>query len=324
MSDGAFQIAATGGPEVLTWVERDPGAPGPDEIRVRHEAIGVNYIDVYHRSGVYPLPLPSGLGVEGAGIVEAVGPNVRHIAPGDRIGYLGGPPGAYSTVRIVPAARVVKLPDDIPFDVAAALLFKGLTAFYLVHKVHAAKPGDRILLHAAAGGVGRIAASWLKHLGATTIGIVGSQEKATVAAAAGCDHVIVNADGTFAADVRAIAPEGVDVVYDSVGRTTFAASLDTLRPRGLMVSFGTASGPIPQNDGGIFGAKGSLFFTRCSIAHYMATRAQIEEGAAALFALLSSGVLGAGDAARYPLADAARAHADLEARRTTGSLLLIP
>lgn len=319
---GAYKFSATGGPDVLTWVEAEVAAPGADEVMIDHAAIGVNYIDIYHRTGVYPLPLPSGIGVEGAGVVSAVGSNVTFVKPGDRIAYAGGPPGAYSTGRLVPAGRVVQIPDGVSFEVAAALLFKGLTAQYLIHAAYPVKAGETVLLHAAAGGVGRIAVQWLKHIGASVIGVVSTAEKAAVAKAAGADHVIIDADGSFAPKVREIAPNGVDVVYDSVGKTTFAGSLDSLKQRGMLVSFGTSSGPIPPNDGGIFGAKGSLYFTRPSIAHYMARRDQLEPGAASLFDMLQKGVVTSDRITTYPLADAAKAQADLEARKTAGSLVL--
>lgn len=320
----AVRFSAPGGPEVLTFAEVTLAAPGPDEILLRHEAIGVNYIDIYHRTGAYPLPLPSGIGVEGAGVVLAAGSNVRHVAPGERVAYVGGPPGAYAETRLLPAARAVKIPDWLEASTAAAMIFKGLTAYYLVNKARPVKVGETVLFHAAAGGVGRIATAWLKHLGAHVIGVVGSEEKAAVAKAAGAEHVIVSRDGGFAPAVRALVPVGVDVVFDSVGHDTFAGSLDSLRPRGMLVSFGTASGPIPANDYGILGAKGSLYFTRCSIAHYMATNADIAEGAAALFALIADGTIPADSITTYPLSEAARAQADLEGRRTTGSLVLVP
>lgn len=324
MTHAAYKFAVAGGPDVLDWTELDLPAPGADEVSLVHEAIGVNYIDIYHRSGFYPLALPSGIGVEGAGIVKAIGGNVRHVGVGDRVAYAGGPPGAYATGRLVPAGRVVGIPDAVAMDVAAAMLFKGLTAQYLVKQAYPVQTGQTVLLHAAAGGVGRIASQWLKHLGATVIGVVGSNEKADLARGAGVDHVIVDSEGTFAPGVRALVPDGVDVVYDSVGKTTFHGSLDCLRPRGMMVSFGTSSGPIPSNDGGIFGAKGSLYFTRPSIAHYMAKREQIEAASGELFELIAGGAITADRISTYALKDAAKAHADLEARKTTGSLILVP
>jgi NADPH2:quinone reductase len=322
MNYGAYKFSATGGPDVLTWTDVEVAAPGADDILIEHAAIGVNYIDIYHRTGLYPLPLPSGIGVEGAGIVRAVGSNVSFVKEGDRVAYAGGPPGAYSTGRLVPAGRVVKIPDAVSFEVAAALLFKGLTAQYLTHAAYPVKAGETVLLHAAAGGVGRIALQMLKHIGATVIAVVSTDAKADVATGLGADHVIIDTEGTFAPKVREIVPGGVDVVYDSVGRTTFTGSLDSLRQRGMMVSFGTSSGTIAPNDGGILGAKGSLYFTRPSIAHYMARRDQLEPGAESLFAMLTDGIVTADSITPYPLSDAAKAQADLEARKTIGSLVL--
>jgi len=324
MKSSAYQFAAVGDTSVLEWVERDLGVPGPDEVAIEQQAVGVNYIDIYHRNGTYPLPLPSGIGVEGAGVVTAVGGNVDFLKPGDRVAYAGGPPGAYADTRCLPAARVVKVPDGIDLTIAAAMLFKGLTAWYLTHQTWPVKAGETVLLHAAAGGVGLIAAQWITSAGATLIGVVSSEEKRERLAAVGVEHIIVNGDGGFAGAVREIAPQGVDVVYDSVGKTTFAGSLDSLRQRGMLVSYGTASGPIPQNDGGIFGAKGSLYFTRCTIAHYMARRDQLETGAAALFAAILDGTLRPGEMQSYPLHNAALAQRALESRKTSGSLILIP
>ena len=324
MTHGSYMITQFGPAEAMTWVSTTPGEPGATDIRLRHEAIGINYIDVYHRTGVYPLPLPSGLGVEGAGIVEAIGSAVTHLAVGDRVAYAGGPPGAYADVRMVPAARAVRLPDEVSSEAAAALFFKGLTAQYLIKSAYPVKAGETVLLHAAAGGVGQIASQWLHHLGASVIAVVGTPEKAALAKRHGAAEAIVDTDGTFAAKVRAIAPDGVDVVYDSVGKTTFAGSLDSLRVRGMMVSYGTASGPIPATDCGIFGAKGSLYFTRCSIAHYTARRDQLEAAAADLFDAIATGIVKFGEPRRYKLDAAVEAHRDLEQRRTTGSLLLIP
>jgi NADPH2:quinone reductase len=325
MAHGAYRVTQPGGPECLEWVKATAGEPQEGQIRVRQVAIGVNYIDIYHRTGAYPLPLPTGIGVEGAGVVEAVGAGVTHLSVGDRIAYAGGPPGAYADIRLVPAVRVVRLPDAISFETAASLLFKGLTAQYLIKSAFPVKAGDWVLLHAAAGGVGTIALQWLHHLGAKTIGIVSTEAKAASARASGATEVIIDREGGFARNVRSIVPAGVDVVYDSVGRTTFASSLDSLRTRGTMVSFGTSSGAIPANDFGILGTKGSLYFTRCSIAHYMASREQLEAGAADLFGAVAAGFIKPpAHPAIYKLSDASKAHADLEARLTTGSLLLMP
>lgn len=322
--DGSFIITRAGGAEALQWREAEPAAPGPGQIHVRHQAIGVNYIDIYHRTGTYPLPLPSGIGVEGAGIIEAIGPDVSDLAVGDRIAYAGGPPGAYATARLVPAARAVRLPENISCETVAALLFKGLTAQYLLHSAHPVTPGQHVLFLAAAGGVGMIALQWLKRLGARTIGVVGTEQKAELALSLGAEHVIVAPDGDFAAKLREIVPAGVDVVYDSVGKNSFASSLDSLRPRGILVSFGTSSGPVPPTDLGVFGAKGSLFFTRCSVAHYMGTRPELLAGAGALFEMIGEGVIKPGRITRFKLAEAGAAQQALEGRRTQGSLLLIP
>ena len=324
MTHGAYAITTFGPAEAMTWVSATPGEPGATDIRIRHEAIGVNYIDIYHRTGVYPLPLPTGLGVEGAGIVEAVGSAVTHLAVGDRVAYAGGPPGAYADVRLVPAARAVRIPTGVSSEAAAALFFKGLTAQYLIKSAFPVAAGQTVLLHAAAGGVGLIATQWLHHLGAKVIAVVSTAEKAALAQAHGAAEVIVDSAGTFAPKVRELVPDGVDVVYDSVGKTTFAGSLDSLRTRGMMVSYGTASGPIPANDGGIFGAKGSLYFTRCSIAHYTARRDQLDAAAADLFDAIETGIVTFDEPRRYKLEAAVEAHRDLEGRRTTGSLLLIP
>jgi NADPH2:quinone reductase len=324
MVHGAYKVAAVGPAEVMEWVATEVGTPGADQIRLRHEAIGVNYIDVYHRAGVYPLPLPAGLGVEGAGIVEAVGSAVTHLKAGDRVVYAGGPPGAYADARLLPAARAVVIPEGIASDAAAALFFKGLTAQYLIRSTFPVQAGQWVLIHAAAGGVGLIACQWLLSLGANVIGVVGSEAKAALLQSFGVQHPIIDRDGTFAPKVRAIVPEGVDVVYDSVGKTTFTGSLDSLKVRGMLVGFGVSSGPVPSNDGAIFGAKGSLYYTRPSIAHYTATRAQLEGGAAELFGVVAQGIVKPGTITRYALKDAARAHRDLEARQTTGSVVLVP
>jgi NADPH2:quinone reductase len=321
----AIRIHRTGGPDVLQWEEHPLPAPEAGEIRVRHRAVGVNYIDIYHRTGAYPLPLPSGIGVEGAGVVEAVGEGVAHFAPGDRVVYAGGPPGAYATERLLPAARAVKLPDTISDETAAALFFKGLTAEYLVRRCHAVKPGEVVLLHAAAGGVGTLMSQWLRHLGATTIGTVSSEAKAQHARAHGCTHTIDYRREDIVARVREITGgRGVDVVYDSVGRDTFSASLQCLRTRGLLVSFGIASGPVPPLDVAELGARGGLFVTRPSIAHYTATREELDGGARALFGALASGVLQAEPPAIHPLRDVARVHAELEGGKTVGAIVLVP
>jgi NADPH:quinone reductase len=314
-----------GGPEVLRVEELEVGDPGPGQARVRHAAIGVNFIDCYHRSGLYPVPLPSGLGSEGSGTVEAVGGGVAHVKPGDRVAYAGGPAGAYAEVRIVPADRLVRLPEDIDHRRAAAMMLKGLTVQYLVRRTHRVKAGETVLWHAAAGGVGLIACQWLKALGATVIGTVGSDEKAEVARAHGADHVIVYTRESFPEKVRALTGgKGVPVVYDSVGKSTFMGSLDCLQPLGLMVSFGNASGPVQGLDLGVLSQKGSLYLTRPSLMTYSARREDLETMAAELFEVVRSGKVRVEIGKTFPLAEAAQAHRELEARRTTGATVLLP
>jgi NADPH2:quinone reductase len=322
----AILIDQYGGPEVLQWKEIPISAPGPGEVLVRQTAVGLNFIDVYHRRGLYPLPsLPAGIGSEAAGRIEAIGPGVTEVAEGDRVAYAGGPIGAYSEARVIPAHRLVKLPDGISDPQAAAMMLKGMTAEYLLRRTFVVKPGDTILFHAAAGGVGMIACQWAKQLGATVIGTVGSRKKAALAAAHGCDHVIVTGEEDFVSRVREITRgEGVPVVYDSVGKDTFLKSLDCLRPRGMIVSFGQSSGMVPPLDITILSTKGSLFLTRPTLMHYTAKREDLLACASALFdAVLHDGVkIEIGQT--YPLQEAARAHADLEDRKTTGSTVLIP
>ncbi|HET7824879.1 MAG TPA: quinone oxidoreductase [Anaeromyxobacter sp.] len=321
----AIRIQKTGGPEVLALEDVAVGEPGPGEARVRHAACGVNFIDTYHRTGLYKMPLPITLGVEGAGVVEAVGGGVSHVKAGDRVAYAGGPPGGYSERRVMPADRLVRLPSEIPEDQAAGMMLKGLTVWYLVRKTYRVQKGETVLWHAAAGGVGLIACQWLRALGVTTIGTVGSDEKAKLAKAHGCDHTIVYTREDFAKRVRELTKgAGVPVVYDAVGKDTFAGSIDSLRPRGLMVSFGNASGPTGPIDPLILSTKGSLYLTRPTLANYTATRAELEEGTGELFEMVRSGKVKIEISARYPLAEAARAHRDLESRKTTGSIVLIP
>jgi NADPH2:quinone reductase len=320
----AIRIHQTGGPEVLRLEDVEVGAPGAGEARVRHTALGVNYVDIYHRSGLYPLPLPSGLGVEAAGVVEAVGSGVTHVRAGDRVAY-AATPGAYSEARLVPADRLVKLPGTIPDRLAAAIMLKGLTVQALVRRVYPVKAGDTVLFHAAAGGVGLIAVQWLKALGATVIGTVGSEEKAKLARAHGCDHAVVYTREDFPKRVRELTGgAGVPVVYDSVGKSTFEGSLECLRPLGLMVSFGNASGAVPPFDIGVLSRKGSLFLTRPTVYTYIARREDLERGAAELFELVGSGKVKIETGGSWPLAQAAEAHRALESRRTTGSLVLLP
>lgn len=321
----AIQFEKTGGPEVLQWVETDPSKPGQGKILVRHEAIGLNFIDTYHRSGLYQVPLPSGLGLEAAGIVESVGEGVSEFQSGDRVAYCGAGLGAYSTARVVEAAKVVKLPDAVDSKTAAAIMLKGLTAWYLVRRTHPVKSGETILVHAAAGGVGQFLVQWAKHLGATVIGTVGSEEKAALARENGCDHTILYRQEDFKERVREITNgAGVPVVYDSVGKATFEKSLDCLAPLGMMVSFGNASGAVPAFEPAMLASRGSLFFTRPTLAAYIATRESLVSGANELFDLVGSGVLKVRIGQTYPLKDAAQAHRDLEARKTTGSTLLMP
>ena len=322
----AIVMHETGGPEVLRWEEYDPGEPGSGEILLRHEAIGLNYIDIYHRTGLYPLPsLPGIPGMEGAGIVEAIGDAVTEVAVGDRVAYAGIPPGAYAEARIMPAHRLVRLPDFIPSQQGAAMMLQGMTARYLLHGCYKVKTGDTILIQAAAGGVGLIACQWAKYLGATVIGTVGSREKAEIAQIHGCHHPSLYKEENFVSRVKEITEgSGVDVVYDSVGQTTFMKSLDCLRPLGMMVSFGQASGSIPPLDIVILSAKGSLFLTRPSLMAYTAEREDLLTHAQDLFEVVEKGAVKIEIRQTYHLAEAAKAHKDLEGRKTTGSSVLIP
>ena len=321
-----IQITAFGGPEQLQLVDLPVGDPGPGEIRIRHHASGLNYIDVYQRTGLYPNPLPLKLGMEGAGIVEAVGEGVAHLAAGDRAAYASNPPGSYSEARVMPAKNVVKLPDGIAFDSAAGMMLKGLTAQYLLKRtlpVEGLKAGDFVLFHAAAGGVGLIACQWAKALGLQLIGTAGSAAKCELAVAYGAAHAIDYSKEDFVARVKAITGgKGVKVVYDSVGKDTFDKSLDCLRPFGLMASFGNASGPVAPFAPGILGAKGSLYVTRQTLFTHIATREATQAMADDLFAVVLSGAVKIRIDQRYPLADVAQAHRDLEARKTTGSTVL--
>lgn len=321
----AIRIHKAGGPEVLSWEDVAVDKPGQGQILIRHGAVGLNYIDVYHRTGLYPLTYPSGIGMEGAGTVEAVGPDVTGLKPGDRVAYASAPLGAYAETRLMPADKVVRLPDTISDRDAAAMMLQGMTVEYLVRRTYPVKRGDTVLIHAAAGGIGLIFCQWAKHIGATVIGTVGSDEKAKLAKAHGCDHAIVYTREDFAKRVKEITNgAGVPVVYDSIGKDTFEASLDCLRPRGLMVSFGNASGPVPPFSPAILGAKGSLYLTRPSLGAYTASRADLEESAGALFGVVTSGAVKIPINQTYALKDAAQAHRDLEARKTTGSTILLP
>lgn len=313
-----------GGAEVLTWEDVKVAEPGPGELRVRHTVIGVNYIDIYHRTGAYPLSLPSGMGVEAAGVVVAVGAGADEFKVGDRIVYAGGPPGAYAEERLVPAARALKLPAGVSDDVAASLTFKGLTVEYLIRRCYPVKQGDVVLFHAAAGGIGSIACQWLKHLGATVIGTVDGEDKAAYAKANGCDHRILYKTEDVVQRVKEITNgAGVSVVYDSIGKDTIAQSLQCLRPRGTLVSFGTVSGPTPPIDLAELGSRGSLFVTRPSIAHYTAKREELVGGANVLFDAIASGVVKPAKTTKYALKDVQQAHRDLEAGKTSGSVVLV-
>jgi len=321
----AIRFHQSGGPEVLCWEKVGVGETAANEARIRHEAVGVNFVDIYHRSGFYPVPLPSGIGMAGAGVVEAVGSAVTELKVGDRIAYADGPIGAYAEVRNMPVDRLVKLPDAIDCKTGAAMLLQGLTAQYLLRRTYRVQAGDTILIHAAAGGVGLIACQWAKVLGATVIGTVSTEAKADVARAHGCDHVIVTAQENFVARVKEITDgRGVPVVYDSIGKDTFFGSLDCLQALGLMVSFGNASGPVPPLELRELAQRGSLFVTRPTLFTYTAARAELLAMAAELFAVVTSGQVKIEINQTYALKDAAQAHADMAARKTTGSTLLIP
>ena len=314
-----------GGAEVLEYEPYEPATPGPGEALVRQAAIGLNFIDVYHRTGLYPVNPPFTPGLEGAGTVEAVGPGVTDVAPGQRVTYAGGPMGAYADLRVMPASVLVPLPDAISFDTAAAMMLKGITAQYLLRQTYVVKAGDPILFHAAAGGVGLIVGQWAKHLGAVTIGTVGSPEKAELARAHGYDHVIDYKREDFVARVKEITRgEGLPVVYDGVGKDTFLRSLDCLRPCGLGVNFGNASGPVENFNMGVLSAKGSLFVTRPTMMTYTRTRELLLASTKDLFDVVASGAVRIEIHQRFPLAEAADAHRALEGRATTGSTLLIP
>lgn len=320
----AIRIHQTGGPEQLQWEEITVGNPGPGEVRVRNTAIGLNYIDTYHRSGLYPVPLPGILGSEGAGVVEAVGPKVRDFKVGDRVAY-AQPIGAYAEVLLRPAARLVKIPAGIKDEIAAAMMLKGMTAWYLCRRTYKVKKGDTIVVHAAAGGVGQILCQWAKHLGATVIGTVGSDEKVALAKKVGCKHVVVMSREKLSERVKAITKgKGVPVVYDGVGKDTFMESLDCLAPLGLMASFGNASGAVAPVNIGILAQKGSLFLTRPTLVNYTAAREDLLTAARDLFAVVKKGAVKIAVNQRYPLREAAQAHRDLEARKTTGSTVLLP
>lgn len=321
----AIRFHQVGGPEVLAWEAVDVPPPAAGEVQLRHAAVGLNFIDTYHRSGLYPVPLPSGIGQEAAGEVVAVGPGVDSLRVGDRVAYASGPLGAYAEVRNIPAQFLLKLPDGIAFDTAAAMMMQGITAAYLLRRTYRVQAGDPVLIHAAAGGVGLIACQWAKALGATVIGTVGSAEKAELARNHGCDHVIDYSRENFTARVREITGgDGVAVVYDGIGKDTFLGSLDSLRPLGMMVTYGNASGPVPPFDPLLLVQKGSLFLTRPSVMHYTAKRADLEALGRELFDVVAQGRVRIEIRQRYALQDAAQAHRDLQARKTTGSSILLP
>jgi NADPH2:quinone reductase len=313
-----------GGPEVMQYEDVQVGDPGQGQVRIKHTAIGVNFVDTYQRSGLYPMQLPQVAGNEGAGVVDAVGPGVSDLKAGDRICYTGLP-GSYCEMRLVPADRVVKLPQGVTEEQAASMLLKGLTVHYLIFSTYAVKKGETVLWHAAAGGVGLIACQWLKALGVTTIGTAGSAEKLALAKAHGADHLINYSTEKFVDKVKEITGgKGVPVVYDSVGKSTWEGSLDCLQPRGLMVSFGNASGPVAPVNLGILSQKGSLYVTRPTLATYIAARKDLVERSNALFDIVKSGKVKIETTGKYKLADAAQAHRDLESRKTTGSVILVP
>jgi NADPH2:quinone reductase len=321
----AIRIAKTGGPDVLSYQDYDLPPPAPGEVRVKHSAIGVNFIDVYHRTGLYPLPLPSGLGSEAAGVVETLGEGVTGFKIGDRVGYASGAIGSYADANNVPQDKLVHLPDGISDEVAAAILLKGMTAQYLLRRIHSVAADETIVFHAAAGGVGQIAVQWAKHLGASVIGTTTSPEKIALAKANGCDHVLNTHEAGWEKRVREITSgAGVPVVYDSIGRDTFMAGLDCLAVRGIMVTYGNASGPVEPFSPSILAAKGSLLVTRPTLAHFTRTRAELQETADDLFKVVLSGAVKIAINQRFALKDAGRAHEALTSKQTTGATILLP
>jgi NADPH2:quinone reductase len=325
MKTKAINIYEYGGPEVLTYEDVEIGDPGDGEARIRHTAIGLNFIDTYHRTGLYPMDFPSGLGTEAAGVVEAVGPGVKEVQAGDRVAYTGMPPGSYCEYRNYPADKLVNVPDTVSDEQAAAIMLKGLTAWYLLRRSYQVKAGDPVLLYAAAGGVGSLASQWAKHLGATVIGVVSTGAKAGMASAQGCDHVIMMDDPDIPGTVRGLTNgEGVAAVYDSTGNDSFLTSLDCLRPHGVMVTFGNASGPVAPFAPVELAKRHSLYVTRPVLFDFIATRDDLLAAAGELFDVVGSGVVKINVNQRYALADAAQAHIDLEARKTTGSTVLLP
>ena len=320
----AIRIDQHGGPEVMKWEEVEVGGPGPGQVRVRNTAVGLNFIDTYQRSGLYPMPMPLILGSEGAGVVEAVGPKVKDLKVGDRVAY-SGPIGAYAEVLLRPADRLVKVPSGVDDQSAAAMMLKGMTAWYLCRRTYRVKEGDTVVVHAAAGGVGQILAQWVKHLGGTVIGTVGTEEKVALAKKAGCKHVIVPSKEKVSERVKEITKgKGVPVVYDGIGKDTFMDSLDCLAPLGLMVSYGNASGAVPPVNIGILAQKGSLFLTRPTLGNYTATRDDLDTAARDLFSVIKKGAVKLKINQTYPLREAAQAHIDLQNRKTTGQTVLLP
>lgn len=325
MKSKAIRIYEFGGPDVLRWEEVDVPDPGEGEVQIRHTAIGLNFIDTYHRTGLYPVDLPTGLGSEATGIVEAVGPGVTGVAVGDRVVYAGTPANSYSEIRNIAAWLLVPVPDDMPDEQAAAVLLKGLTAWYLLRRSYRVNKGDAILLYAAAGGVGSLTSQWAKHLGATVIGVVSTDEKAELARANGCEHIVMSDDADIPGTVKGLTGgEGVAAVYDSVGRDTFFASLDSLRPHGTMVTFGNSSGPVDSFAPAELAKRGSLYVTRPILFHFVNTREKLLHACDELFDVVHSGAVSISIGQQYALKDAAKAHRDLEARKTTGSTILLP
>lgn len=321
----AIRIEKQGGPDVLQWVDVDVGEPGEGELRIRHTAAGLNFIDIYQRNGLYPMELPAGLGMEAAGVVESVGAGIAGFKPGDRIAYGFGPPGGYAEERLIPANKVVHLPDEVDDRTAAAIMLKGMTAQYLLHRTYPLMAGETVLVHAAAGGVGTLLCQWASHIGATVIGTAGTDEKLEIARESGCHHVINYRNEDFVERVREVTEgEGVHVVYDGVGKATFEGSLDCLHRLGMMVSFGNASGPVEPVAPMELAKRGSLFLTRPSLGHYIATREELEATTDSLFKAIISGAVEVSVGQTYSLADAAQAQMDLEARKTKGTTILLP
>ncbi len=325
MKSNAIRIYEFGGPDVLRWEEVDVPDPGEGEAQIRHTAIGLNFIDTYHRTGLYPVGLPTGLGSEASGIVEAVGPGVTDVAVGDRVVYAGTPADSYSEIRNIPAWLLVPVPDEMPDEQAAAVLLKGLTAWYLLRRSYRVNKGDTLLLYAAAGGVGSLTSQWAKHVGATVIGVVSTDEKAELARANGCEHIVMSDDADIPGTVKGLTGgEGVAAVYDSVGRDTFFASLDSLRPHGTMVTFGNSSGPVDPFAPAELAKRGSLYVTRPILFHFVNTREKLLHACDELFDVVNNGAVSISIGQQYALKDAAQAHRDLEARKTTGSTVLLP